>query len=692
LRFHFTHIILFFLTISNLAVAQNRNLITYTLNDGLPSETINALAQDEKGYLYIGTENGLSEFDGVQFKNYNLSDGLKSNKVNVIFSDHKRKIWIGTEEGISVLENSNIQSIPLDINTKCLIGKNDSTLYVGTVKGLYQMDKKKLTLKKLKLDYPSEPFVINDLIYHNQDLILATKNGLFSFDGNRLFELNLNQSLKNKSINSIEFSTDGKYWLSIPDYGVVSLNSSLNLENIFPYPEIKTAHQACILGKEIWFATQDQGVAIYNTDLDSWKYINENEGLDQKHVSTIYPDNWDNFWIGTKSGLVKYQNQNPTSKSELPKIHLKKISIFYEDIFETEFANQITSLDSFASTISLPRDQNHLSFVYEGVHLQKKNKPKYQWKLEGSNSSWSPITDQSSVNFSNLKYGKYLFKVKAITEGQNESETLSVPFIIEKSIWEEWWFRITVGALSLLALIFLFRYRLKTAQKKSQQKNKELKLKNELLSLEQKALQLQMNPHFVFNALNSIQSLVALNKNDEARKQLHNFATMMRSLLNNSRQENISLAEEIKALEEYIKMEQFCQRKPFDYTIDLAKIEDPEDVMIPTMLIQPFVENAIIHGFNNLDRPAMLELQFSATNNLLTCIVKDNGIGRKKSEEMKVNKQAGHQSVALKVNTERLKKLRGKRDYDCLEFKDALYNGRIEGTQVTIKFPYKSSF
>jgi len=209
---------------------------------------------------------------------------------------------------------------------------------------------------------------------------------------------------------------------------------------------------------------------------------------------------------------------------------------------------------------------------------------------------------------------------------------------------------------------------------------------------------LQMNPHFIFNALNSIQSLVAAKENLTARSQIHKFAALMRSILSNSRKEKITLKEEINTLEKYLHMEQFCQPVPFDFEIESPNDMDAEEIELPPMLLQPFVENAVIHGISHLqNKRGKLVIAFFIKKeknlNLLQCEIRDNGVGRERAAQLRQSNQPGHQSVAMGVTRERLEAMKNGASYTALGIQDLTNNqGEVLGTQVLVKMPFIAVF
>ena len=250
-----------------------------------------------------------------------------------------------------------------------------------------------------------------------------------------------------------------------------------------------------------------------------------------------------------------------------------------------------------------------------------------------------------------------------------------------------------IALLGLIA-IGLIRRRIKSIRSKEEEKRKQLQLKNELLTLEQKALQLQMNPHFIFNALNSIQGLIVTNKNGVARDQIQNFAALMRGILTNSKKDSITLAEELATLEKYLEMEQFCQTNPFEYNIELLSDIDPDEVEIPPMIVQPFVENAVIHGVSHQSTVGNISITFSVTEDQIKCSITDNGIGREKSAAMKLNSQKkDHESMAVQIATDRLNSLHKIKRDEYIIINDLVDPiGKAAGTEVILLIPYEHTY
>jgi LytS/YehU family sensor histidine kinase len=215
-----------------------------------------------------------------------------------------------------------------------------------------------------------------------------------------------------------------------------------------------------------------------------------------------------------------------------------------------------------------------------------------------------------------------------------------------------------------------------------------------VLELEQKLLRSQMNPHFIFNALGAIQSFIQKNEKDEATSYLSKFSRLIRLILENSRLNYVSLAKELKSLQDYLQLQQLLFDNKFDYNIDVDEKIDIENINIPPMLAQPFIENALKHGLANSDKKGMLNISFKLKDNLILFDVVDNGVGLQKALELKPMVDGPHQSLATEITKERLnnmnKKIGGKKINIIVQELTGKMN-EIIGTKVTFEIPFEYS-
>jgi LytS/YehU family sensor histidine kinase len=196
-----------------------------------------------------------------------------------------------------------------------------------------------------------------------------------------------------------------------------------------------------------------------------------------------------------------------------------------------------------------------------------------------------------------------------------------------------------------------------------------------------------MNPHFIFNSLNSIQYFILKKQPQEAYTYLSKFASLMRKILQNSRLKYISITDEIEWLELYLEMEKLRMDNRLDYRFDTSGVKDPDKAMIPTMLIQSYVENSIIHGLLSKEDDRRITIAFSLRGKHVECAVEDNGIGRKASRVMNEKRTRKHQSAGMDLTRKRLEILsEGKGEFD-VQIEDLEQDGKAKGTRVRILIP-----
>ena len=218
-------------------------------------------------------------------------------------------------------------------------------------------------------------------------------------------------------------------------------------------------------------------------------------------------------------------------------------------------------------------------------------------------------------------------------------------------------------------------------------RQKRIKQRAKQVELEQKLLRSQMNPHFLFNSLGAIQSYMLKNDGRKAAFYLSNLSSLMRSILKNSREEVISLQEEKETLEKYLVIHKLRLGERLNYVVSVSDELDQEEVYLPPMMIQPFVENAVIHGIEPMDKEGIIQVRFYKDGNLLVIQVDDNGVGIQDSSK---NKNAAHVSYALQIFKERVANLKKRYGTEILYSIIAKDPSIQSGTLVTVKIPLKS--
>jgi hypothetical protein len=411
--------------------------------------------------------------------------------------------------------------------------------------------------------------------------------------------------------------------------------------------------------------------------IDILKY-GKNDGFSgvESNSHGIFEDVDSCIWFGTVNGLIKYSPKEFIENDNLSKTTITNIKLAYAD-----------TLLKDGST--LPYSLNNISFYFDGICLTSPEKVLYSYKLENYDKNWSPNSEINNTKYDNLPPGKYIFKVKSCNnEGIWNIEPVTFSFTIKSPFYKTWWF-IVICILFLSAIVItIFRVRVRQIRNKQQA---EFEQQVEISKAELKALRAQMNPHFVFNSLNSIQHYILNSKGDEAVKYLNKFAKLIRIILNNSEKPTVTINEDIEALKLYLELERMRFENKFDYAIQIDESIDGDYDEIPPMVIQPYLENAILHGINPKEGNGQIDIKIKLVNQFIKISIADDGIGRVKSNAIQSLQPAfRHKSLGMKITKDRVRILNKLHQSNLNVNIIDLYNDKNEaiGTQVDLFIPY----
>jgi signal transduction histidine kinase len=382
------------------------------------------------------------------------------------------------------------------------------------------------------------------------------------------------------------------------------------------------------------------------------------------------------IWLGTnRNGLFFVPNTNKTQISDTsayPNLFIKKI--YTQEPYPKTHPTEDTTV------YVLTAAQKGIFFELQGVYTDDFLDLEYKFWLEGQDKDWQ-TTRNNLVRYTNLGAGDYIFWAAVRTEKSGwQPQLVRYRFRIAPPFWWTWWFWSLVG-LGLVILLFGYLKRL----------NNRAQFQKQIWASEQNALRAQMNPHFIFNAMNSILYFVRQNDKRQATAFLASFSTLIRRILDNSKHPLIPLQDEIETLQRYLELERLRLSNPSDnFHIEVDAGLDVQVWKIPPMLVQPLVENAIVHGLlPKTEGERMLIVKFSQKNKQVCISVQDNGIGRRAAAEIQKRRTVTHTSYGSKNIEERLRVLNQlyKRKIR-IETKD-LYdkNGAAAGTQTLVWLP-----
>jgi len=655
--------IFLFLSLSYIYSQQN-NYQKFTLDNGLASNVVFDIKQDQTGYLWIATDKGVLKFDGDDFTQI-------TQQKTTSLSTKNNTVYIGLENGLIIKKGNQEEFFESKEVLKIYHYKNET--YVGTIQGLSKL--RNDSLKPITINNEIDFSIINDIIFDHNSFYVATNKGLW----------NLN-SLENPNKLKKIFNADVLSLLKFQNQIIAATanNNIKIIEKISIKQTVETLEDITSIKKlknEIWVTSNNNGIEVFTLPSFSFKRkINKYNSLETDHINTVFKDNQNTIWIASYNGLYRLKNDDSyNSNDKNPTVCFENLLINNQNVDSLLYNNN----NNNNTSIKLSPTENNISINFKTVDLLNPKKIKYRFKLVGLFSSW---TANSSVQFANLNAGNYTFEIQSKID-KKLSKTKSFSFIIDEPFYKKGWFILGIIIFILITTYLILDVYIKSIYKKNKVKYDQLKLKNHLLTLEQKALQLQMNPHFIFNVLNGIKALGNSGKTDELNTVISQFSVLLRSILTNSRKEEINLQEEIESLKNYIELEQRMSSKNFDYSFQTnLNAIDAEEILIPTMLIQPFIENAIQHGFQ-VQKKGKIKVYFDVKNNFLHCTIIDNGIGIHQSKKRK--EDSTHNSVALKVSKERINNISKRNSFSIDEI---IEDSIVKGTKVWFRIPLKTDY
>jgi len=680
---------------------------------GLNSEVAWGLCEDKQGKIWICTDAGMNIFDRKTLRFETLkkipgnSNSLASNSARFAMCDSKGNIWIGTfDNGLDKYIPSEKRFIHYNIwssetakinsNTIwCVYECSKGYIWIGTNNGFHRLDPESNKIKTWVNDPENPKSLSNNTVfgvYEDESgiLWLSTYKGVNKLDpktgmidrivkgkaGKKSFEL--------EGVFAVYKRCDGLFWFSTIGGGLVKYDPQKNLYQIYDEKNgLSNNVVYCTLDDglgNLWLTT-NYGVSKFNMKSETFLNYDAEDGIQSNEFNggsyLITHDGY--FVIGGMGGFNIFNPKNVRKNLKIPPIVITSVKVFNEEI-------PLEVNDG--SVIELSYDQNFISFEFSALDFTNPVKNKYAYRLSGVDNDWKYCNaERRFAEYKQLDPGTYtLTIIGSNNDGVWNRDGISVTIIIEPPWWQSWTFRILFfGGLSIIVFFILYS-RYLGLKRKHEMELKVLEIEKQLFDHEKMALRLQMNPHFIFNTLNSIQYFILQNDKLSSNRYLSMFSKLMRITLDNSQYNTISVQDELSALQLYVELESLRFEERFDFKFIIDKSLELPDIKIPSMILQPYVENAIKHGLMNKSARGMLTIEIKNDNNKLICIVEDDGVGREKARQIKEQRTQTHVSMGTRITESRLSLINSlygsdlKIKYDDL--KDA--QGNAAGTRVTI--------
>ncbi|MCP4438212.1 MAG: hypothetical protein GY810_04645 [Aureispira sp.] len=706
---------------------KNKQFIEY--HDPLPKDKFRLASIYDDTNIVVGTNNGVW-FPQSQQKI------LKPYTINHCIQDREGNLWVGSNgQGVFIIKNTNIQhwelsktiSSILPTDSLIWLGTKDGTLYYyssdkgiqkfdygekgGSIPDLFQLPDGDILLpsfyqidQNLNSKYKKKthkPLVKAISQRNEEEILLGAGNGLYTY----YWKEDSLQQIPDFAawVNDIYRVSADSFWLAT-DNGLFFYDGQKvwNKGDLYP-PLQKSITSVVYLNQQLLAATQGKGIWIL--DADTLKTINIADGLSSNFINVLYGQK-DTLWIGSNKGLDRlvFQDAEIAIQQFIDDVDIQSLAIDKQYLWlgSSDGVLRVNTLQTSAqdyrppiylhavtinnqkqplqSTYDLAYYQNNIIIDFVGIAFR--HKVGYRYKLEGVDEQWQ-YTKNPKVQYPKLPPGDYTFLATAATINNPwNPEPIKIQFRIVPHFTQTIYFLILLWILGIGAVLLIATIIVRTNNRKN-------RVIRRISELENKALRSQMNPHFIFNVMNSILYLVNTSQKKRARRYITKFSKLMRRILEQSQYTLIDLNEEIETIELYLSLEELRYDGQISSTISIEPKLDLHQYQIPSMLLQPLVENALIHGLSPKKSLGELHIALKKVLDDIEITITDNGIGRKAAAHLGYSaEQVKKTSTGLNNIIERIEQINTIYHSNIsLKIIDLYNEQEAIGTQIIIKLP-----
>jgi len=678
---------MWFTTANGIYLLPRRDERLYVLGqkEGLSKEAVKSISW-AKNKLWLGMDEGLINvvsLPALKTTKIELPDKQRYNVIKQLnYDSASNSIYFASDYGLGrVKDADNLQSgidylkernNSMFVIKSFSISKNKS-LSLALSSGVVILPNRHATFEfnsfSFKKNFNFFPGRAYCVFYDSEEnLWFSSVNGLSELSNDKAYNYYENSALLTRRINDIQQLDDGTIVLATDGYGLVCIKDNKVVKVISQKDGL--ADNICkklfIKNGKIWVVTNNgiNKVSLKGKllSIEAFGYTN---ALLRDDVNGLYIDN-DFAFFATNTGVVYFQISPVKPFTEAPKVYI------------TSIVNKQARLDLGNPDYLLDPSNNSITFYYSAVDFQNRNIT-YRYRLK-KDASWTE-TKTRRLEFSSLEPGKYMFELSAKSNDSSWSKPALVYFELEKHFWQSLWF---VAFLFIVGGIVLYKAAVTVTRRQKNKEQEQLLLKNKILMLEQRALQAMMNPHFVFNVMNSIQHYINTKDTGSANKVLTGFARLIRKNLEICTKSYITIEEEIEYLELYLSLEKKRFGGKLNYQITVDPQIDREETLIPSMILQPYIENAIWHGIMPKENGGTIEVSIARSmEDTLLIQVKDDGVGIDNSLR---EKKGEHVSKGMSLTRERINLLN---QVEANPIQIDIRQDGNSGTLVSIMIPFE---
>jgi ligand-binding sensor domain-containing protein len=505
-----------------------------------------------------------------------------------------------------------------------------------------------------------------------QILYAATSEGLYFFSANEKATIQIN----NKPIYASSLSiVNGVLYAGTFTDGILAIENnkarSINSENS---KVAKSIHRLFSNDGNLWIAGDDK-IQMLRTSNGKLTEFSVGDGLPKAEIKDIVVQN-NLVYVGTTDGLVVFSAEKNPLNNVAAALRINKFLVNGQE-------QDLSKKNSFAA------NENNIEISFSLLTFKDNSSASISYKID--NGNWQQLPNGvRSIQLAALAGGTHTIEVKAVNEDAVAAEkNITLEFSIATPFYKNIWFFALLGAIVIGAIYFYFKQKLGNQTKQNNLLAQKIELEQELHQSMLSSIKSQMNPHFLFNALNTVQSYIYTNEKENASLYLGKFSELTRTILDMSNKPKVSLSEELRALQLYMELEQLRFEDKLTWNLQVQQSISTETVSIPSMLIQPYIENAIKHGLMHSKQKWNLQINFTQQQNAIVVSIDDNGVGRAASEAINKQRSKSHTSFATGANQKRLDILnKGLGQSISLQTIDKVdEHGAAAGTTVILNIP-----
>lgn len=676
----------------------------------IPKTVMTDLFEDMEGNIWFTTQGlGVYSISSFDIVNYPAEDDKLNIYCNTIEEIRDDEIWMGSFGTVSQWKQGQVKALPSNIALNefiYFIKRKDDYVYMGTPNGLLKKSiRPPYTEKKIY----ARQGAISACIGNSGSTLVGSYDNLYQLRNDSLVLFDSTGVLAGKRCNVIAYDDEGALWIGTDSVAIRYRNGK------YSYPEVPGFAHPFKIGrmwldkhKRMWFSTAN-GLICKNGE--SYRVFTEKDGLKDNMVRELFEDEDNNLWVSTFNG-INIVDLNTlkikefiigTTLPEIISLYKKGKNLFVgtiegftvintEKLLKSDFVPPlyITSVKTESATyqypvkIELPYNSPKLQIEFAGLCYRYPEKVIYRYKLQGLDDEWHE-TENNIIEFPSLPNGSYKFIVNARLGRDTWGQDVVLPVIVATPFWKTWWFASLAVVLATLLMYLVVKKWIVITESR---KRRQLLLLNKITYLKQQALSALINPHFIFNCMNSIQHYLYKKDTELASIYLADFAGLIRMTMENSQEVFINLDKEIERIRLYISLEKLRIGEELTYEIIIDHKISPHDIRIPNMILQPFIENSIWHGIMPKKGGGKISIIFeTADEKNMRILIKDNGVGIKKSASSSTH--PGRKSFGMRLIEDRLQLLNELLNvYYHVTVRPIEENGQLMGTVVEIILPY----